>query len=364
MKICFWGNVYNALIGKTKGGGELQIALLAKGLAELGYEVIIIDSSITNDINIGNIELLSIKKRTENPLKRFIIFYQLLINVEADYYYARIRSGIHFFGYLAAKKNNSRFIIGMAHDLDTLNLKERYINYYSQVSLLIFLKKILHCELIFDYLVRKADCVISQHKTQKKNLVLKGNIKSEICYNIYPYDIKKISDTTPRGEYFIFVGSLDKRKGIDEIYKIITNCNQIEFVIIGRCRDEYSKPIISNLQKLDNVKWLGQLEHKELFKYLEESKALISVSKMEGFPNAFIEAWAHGVPTLSLNVDPGNLMKENNLGICYYGDVANLINSIVDFKDNYNSKDIQKYVINNHSKNNINKFIKIISEVK
>ncbi len=29
MRICFWGSVADALRGKTGGGGELQIALLA-----------------------------------------------------------------------------------------------------------------------------------------------------------------------------------------------------------------------------------------------------------------------------------------------------------------------------------------------
>ena len=33
MKICFWGDLVGALTGNTNGGGELQIALLAKALA-------------------------------------------------------------------------------------------------------------------------------------------------------------------------------------------------------------------------------------------------------------------------------------------------------------------------------------------
>jgi len=54
MRICFWGSVAEALKGKTGGGGELQIALLAKALAKKGHEVIVLDLDIheefvTND---------------------------------------------------------------------------------------------------------------------------------------------------------------------------------------------------------------------------------------------------------------------------------------------------------------------------
>ena len=35
MKICFWGDIAGALTGNTSGGGELQIALLAKALARV-----------------------------------------------------------------------------------------------------------------------------------------------------------------------------------------------------------------------------------------------------------------------------------------------------------------------------------------
>ncbi len=41
MKICFWGDIGKALSGNTSGGGELQIALLARALAKAGHEVVV-----------------------------------------------------------------------------------------------------------------------------------------------------------------------------------------------------------------------------------------------------------------------------------------------------------------------------------
>ncbi len=54
MKVCIWGNVSCAFTGKTPGGGEKQMALIAIALAKAGHEVVVIDykteeSFVTSD---------------------------------------------------------------------------------------------------------------------------------------------------------------------------------------------------------------------------------------------------------------------------------------------------------------------------
>ena len=41
-----------------------------------------------------------------------------------------------------------------------------------------------------------------------------------------------------------------------------------------------------------------------------KSKILINTSSFEGFPNTFVQAWANGVPVISLKVDPDNIIKK------------------------------------------------------
>ena len=47
MRICFWGKIADALNGRTLGGGELQIAAIAKALRGLGHEIVVVDLDIT-----------------------------------------------------------------------------------------------------------------------------------------------------------------------------------------------------------------------------------------------------------------------------------------------------------------------------
>jgi hypothetical protein len=46
MRICFWGKIDDALAGRTGGGGELQIATIAKVLSGLGHEIVVVDLDV------------------------------------------------------------------------------------------------------------------------------------------------------------------------------------------------------------------------------------------------------------------------------------------------------------------------------
>ncbi len=362
-KFCFWGDIYSALIGKPNGGGQLQISLMAKELAKRGHKISIIDFDINRDILYENIKIISLAKRAQSSLSKYHSFYKILVLENADFYYGRIRSGLHLFGYLAAKKNNSKFILGLAHDLDSLGFQERYKNFYKLRKFSTFLKHLLHTEVVFKSLLKRSDLIISQHHRQKMNL-LKKNIESKVCYNLYPFQIKKRINTNNNGKYYIFVGALDRRKGIDDIEKIIKKCSDKNFIIVGGCRDSYSRSKMEALKIKNNVTWLGQIEHKKIFKYLKQASSFISVSKMEGFPNTFIESWAQGVPVLSLNVNPGGVMNNSNLGKCYYGDKNELINDINNNHLKYDPHNIQSYVVQNHSREkNIDQFIQFMEEL-
>ncbi len=61
MKFCFIGDFSGALKGRTPGGGQLQVALLAKALALKGHEVVIVDpGSSESFITAEGIKLINV----------------------------------------------------------------------------------------------------------------------------------------------------------------------------------------------------------------------------------------------------------------------------------------------------------------
>ena len=97
MKICTWGDVASAIEGKTSGGGELQIALLAKALAKSGHEVAVIDIMAKKDfVTNDNVKIFQIKGYDKGiRVLRFFTqrlpkLYKSLKDQKADIYYCQI----------------------------------------------------------------------------------------------------------------------------------------------------------------------------------------------------------------------------------------------------------------------------------
>ena len=161
---------------------------------------------------------------------------------------------------------------------------------------------------------------------------------------------------------FIYVGSLDKRKGFAEFYDLVEKAPSHQFTIIGRARDKTGLYYLEKLKSFKNVALLGRLNHKETLEQINISKALISTSPMEGFPNTFIESWACGKPVLSLYVDPGNVIVKENLGFYANGNINSLLDEVYQgIFDCKLSERTKAYVSKNHILNEF--WIKELSSI-
>lgn len=355
MRICFWGSVADALRGKTGGGGELQIALLAKALAWKGHEVIVLDLDthtkfVTDDgitvipVNGYNKGIRMIRTFTH----RLPGLYSSFVNINADIYYCRIREYRHILTYMAAKKVKAKFVLGLASNLDILNFGSRWRHFYSStVEDLWGVFNGIVTEFVYPYLLRRADYVLVQHDDQG-NLLKKKGINHIVFPNLI--DLNEIpTDTAATKKHFVYVGSLNKRKGFAEFYDLVKMLPSQSFKVIGQPRDETGALFFAKISLCRNVKLLGRLNHKQTLREITNSLALISTSPMEGFPNVFIEAWACGVPVLSLYVDPGSIIEKEKLGVIAHGDKMKLLYEISHFEIDDDFKERAKsYVERNH----------------
>ena len=64
-----------------------------------------------------------------------------------------------------------------------------------------------------------------------------------------------------------------------------------------------------------NLELLDPLPHEQLSRLIARAAAIVNTSAYEGMPNAFLEAWAHGVPVLTFQFDPDAVVAQNRLGI-------------------------------------------------
>ena len=373
MKICFWGNISGALNGKTEGGGELQIAFIAKALAASGHEVVVVDYTTTSEFTTPEgIKVFTIKKWDKGirvfrtVTHRIPGLYSTLLDQNADIYYSRIRDFKHIIPYMVARRLKAKFVLHMAADLDATTFRERLHNFYfaKPATLWWFFSGIM-VELIHPYLLKHADLVLVQHEGQKEILAGK-KIKSTIFNNLI--DMRDIPDYhgSVRRD-FTYVGWLDERKGFPDFYNIIQRSPQHTFKIIGAPRDYVGERYFKKLKSFPNVRLLGELSHSRTIREISDSKALISTSPMEGFPNVFIEAWACGIPVYSLYVDPGSVIQKEELGIIAKGNPDIIIKALDEHCNSCGfAEKARRYIESHHSINQrkVQEINKIFTELR
>jgi glycosyltransferase involved in cell wall biosynthesis len=79
------------------------------------------------------------------------------------------------------------------------------------------------------------------------------------------------------------------------------------------------------VRQVPNLELLDPLPHAELMDLVERSVAVVNTSTTEGMPNVFLEAWARGVPVLSLEFDPDRVIAERRLGVVAGGSFELLV---------------------------------------
>lgn len=202
------------------------------------------------------------------------------------------------------------------------------------------------------YGIKKADIVLCQNKTQYKNL--KNFVKTSKIHIIHnPFNIENQVVKNIKRDYVAWLGLFQYQKNMTLLFSIAEKMNHINFKIAGepiKKIDEKSKQAIHELQKLKNVEFVGLLNRKEVFKFLNGAICLLNTSRYEGFSNTFLEAFSTNTPVLTTKkIDPDNIILDNDLGFVAENDsdLVRLLSKINDDFDrlNFNSK---SYLEKNH----------------
>ncbi len=77
---------------------------------------------------------------------------------------------------------------------------------------------------------------------------------------------------------------------------------------------EFYDRIKAKSKRIPNFEFLGVIPFNEVDEYFSRASILVNTSMFEGFPHAFIQAWMHYAPVVSLNADPDELLCKRGLG--------------------------------------------------
>lgn len=126
-----------------------------------------------------------------------------------------------------------------------------------------------------------------------------------------------------------FVGHVQRTKGILEIIDVAKQLPELTFKVAGPVSGN-----INNIDKPNNLIFLGPLSKQEVKKLLLESDVFLFPSYTEGFANALLEAMAMGLPIITTPVGANVDMIESMGGLIV--EVGNS-NSIMDAINNIRS---------------------------
>lgn len=172
---------------------------------------------------------------------------------------------------------------------------------------------------------------LKQVKTNR--VFVKPNFVESSINAIIPYKKQK--------KQFIYVGRLDKSKGVDILFEAWRQMGEKapKLVVCGKGPlDEWCRTFIK--KNVVNIEMRGFIQNQEIAKLLSDSKALILPTQWyEGFPMSIVESFSVGTPVICSGLgNVGSIVKEGMTGYKFTADsVQELILAVSRCKELYKS---------------------------
>jgi glycosyltransferase involved in cell wall biosynthesis/GT2 family glycosyltransferase len=167
--------------------------------------------------------------------------------------------------------------------------------------------------------IRRADKVIAISKDigiliSNHHLIQKEKI--ELCpLGIeVPHKNQLLNDQEKSDFIVLFVGRLEKRKGIETLFRaipeVLEEVPDAQFYIVGKDTDlapsggSYKNYLLKNLDKKchSNVKFIGYIEDRKLKNYYKDCNLFVAPSLYESFGLIFLEAMGWGKPVIGCDI--------------------------------------------------------------
>ena len=149
--------------------------------------------------------------------------------------------------------------------------------------------------------------------------------------DVLPYFLDDLGPETGREgpaphdrPYFLFVGRLEKIKGLDDVIPVFRDYEDADLLIAGD--GTYEETLRARAGDSPRVRFLGRLSAEALRRYYEHAIALVVPSVCyETFGIIIIESFRQGTPVLARNIGPFPEIVEASGGGELFGDPSELV---------------------------------------
>lgn len=327
MKVCFFSPTAYSYFRPDRtawaGGAETQQLLIATHMKSKGVDV----TFIVGDYGQEEVErvdgftlIRSFSPFTGNRKLRFvpdmIKIRNAMKRADADIY--NQRSTAFFTGQLA------RFASGLGKAF-AFSLGSDYNCYPDGLGAIRWPMTTL-----YRYGIRSADAVISQ--TERQQRLMRENFGRETALIRNGIAIPPAGGVATAGELrpaaregdgdardigFLWVGRFHAAKRPELLLECARALPDERFTVIGGYagNERYASGLTDALTRLSNVTHIPFVPPAGMDAYYRGARALLNTSSFEGFPNTYLHSWAHGVPVVTIGIDPDDIIAKNEIGI-------------------------------------------------
>lgn len=309
-RICFVSlNVYPVLTGDSRdfmGGAEFQQVVIGRHLHEKGHEVSYVTQIFADRRQNEVIEGMPVLKTfsEEEGVRFFRFFFPRLPRIwkalkaaNADIYYQRGAAAMTGIVSLFCLIHKKIFLFSAAHDT---NFIPESINV-----------PYLRDKILYTWGLKHARHIIVQSHNQKRLLRENFGLDASVAYNVYPR-----RNLVQNGKYVLWVANIKPMKRPLLFLEIVRSCPDLEFRMVGgrvKGHEALYETVRSEAAAIGNLEFLGFQPLPATEKLFDEAALFVNTSKLEGFPNTFLQAWSRGIPTASF-LDPDGIIEKNSLG--------------------------------------------------
>ena len=312
MKICLLGlNNLPVLVPAyrqhTIGGESVQQTLLGRALRRRGHEVsmVVADYGQIDGAEWEGIRVFKAYRPDAGlPVLRFIhprwtALWSALTRADADLYYTSC-AGMHV-GLLAmfCRRFGKRFVFRAASDTDCDKSR--------------LLVRFARDRWLYAYGLRRADAILVQSTWQAETLARSYGLASQVAGML----VEESLPAPTRDIDVLWVSNIRRVKRPDRVLELAARLPEATIHMVGGPlpgEEALFREISRAVAAKANILFHGRLAYWDANDLYGRAKVLANTSDVEGFPNAYLQAWIRGVPVVTL-IDPDGVIKREGLGV-------------------------------------------------